>query len=404
MSNVASANTDHKIPDHIPPHLVADYDIWVEPTTPPDIQMAVVNKLHHQLPDIFYTPLNGGHWMVSRMDHLRKVVTDGATFSSSGASTLPNPEELPLPPQDMDAPDHMKYRKVLLQFLAPKDLSKQAPHVLSLCNKLIDDLEGRNSCNFKEEIAVPLPVSIFMAIMDWDTSRIREFVSWSVDIISSNDPAVSYAGMLKLQEFLSGEIAYRQENPGDDPLSLLLASKVDGVQLTPQRVREMANLLFTAGTDTVTNAMTYFMFHLARHPEMQDHLRGHPEEIDVAVEEMLRRYSFVNVVRRVTRDVEFEGVQMRAGDRVIASLAAASNDDRWVKNPEQVDLSRGRCPHVAFNTGPHACIGAPLARLELKIFLAEWLRRMPNVKLADGFWPKQRGGAIMSLESLEITW
>ena len=256
MTDLALAEANLPVPDHVPPHLVADYDIWRDPTTPPDIQMAVVNKLHHQLPDIFYTPLNGGHWMVSRMDHLRKLVTDAATFSSVGASVLPDGASLPLPPQDMDAPEHIKYRKLLLQFLAPKDLSKQVPHVRTLCNELIDGLEGRNSSNFKEEIAVPLPVSIFMTIMDWDTSRLREFVSWTIDIISSNDEALFNAAMPKLQAFLSGEIARRQAAPSNDPLSLLLASSVDGEQLAPQRVQDMANLLFTAGLDTVTNAMT----------------------------------------------------------------------------------------------------------------------------------------------------
>ena len=404
MTNTSTMGADLAVPAHIPPHLVADFDIWLDPTTPPDVQLAITNKLHHGLPDIFYTPLNGGHWMVSRMDHLRKLSTDSATFSNVRASVLPDSASLPLPPQDMDAPDHMKYRKLLLQFLAPKDLSKQAPHVLSLCNTLIDGLAGRNSCNFKEDIAVPLPVSIFLSIMDWDRSRLREFVGWTIDIISSNDEARFAAAMPQLQAYLAEEIKRRQDNPGTDPLSLLLASSVDGEPLTAERVQDMSNLLFTAGLDTVTNALTFFMFHLARHPELQDELRTEPDKIEVAVEELLRRYSFVNVVRRVTHDVEFEGVHMREGDRVIGSLAAASNDDRWVDNPEVVDLSRGRCPHVAFNTGPHACIGAPLARLELRIFLTEWLRRMPNVRLADGFRPQQRGGAVMGLDRLDITW
>lgn len=399
-----TALADSPVPDHVPAHLVADFDVWTDPLAGPDLQLAITDKLHGQLPDIFYTPRNGGHWMISRMDHARKVVTDAETFASSGSIEMPGIPDFRLPPQDMDPPDHLKYRKLLLQFLAPKDLSKQAPHVLALCNRLIDDLADRTSCDFKEAIAVPLPVSIFMAIMDWDLARLREFVGWTIDIISSNDLARMTASWPKLQAFLTEEVARRQAQPGDDPISLLLASRVDGELLTPKRVQEMATLLFTAGTDTVTNAMTFFMLHLARNPEFQRHLRDHPEEIDVAVEELLRRYSFVNTKRRVARDVVFEGVQMRKDDKVTVSLAAASNDSRWVDDPERVDLSRGRCPHVAFNTGPHACIGAPLARLELRIFLTEWLRRMRDVRLADGFTPMPRGGGVMSIESLQIVW
>jgi cytochrome P450 len=395
---------DNPVPGHVPPHLVLDYDIWSEPTLPPDIQFAIVNRLHHGVPDIIYTPRNGGHWMLSRMDHVTKLVRDAETFSSAGSSSLPEALDFRLPPQDMDPPEHMKYRKLLLQFLAPKDLSKQAPHVRELCVRLIDGLAGRRGCNFKADIAVPLPVSIFLAIMDWDVTRLREFVGWTIDIISSNDLARVERALPQLRAYLDGEIARRQANPGDDPISLLLASEVDGTPLSPLMVQQIATLLFTAGTDTVTNALTFVMAHLAQHPDLQRRLRDHPEDIDVAVEELLRRYSFVNISRRVTRDVIFEGVEMRAGDRVTASLAAAGNDARWVDEPERVDLSRGRCPHVAFNTGPHACIGAPLARLELRIFLNEWLQRMPDVRLADGFMPKQRGGAVMGLESLEIVW
>lgn len=393
-----------QIPDHVPPHLVADFDLWTDPLAGPDLQMAIIDKLHGQRPDIFFTPRNGGHWMVSRMDHARKLVVDAETFASSGSIVMHDGVEFRLPPQDMDPPEHIKYRKLLLQFLAPKDLSRQAPHVLDLCSRLIDGLAGRNGCDFKDEIAVPLPVSIFMSIMDWDLSRLREFVGWTIDIIASNDGERIKASLPKLLGFLSDEIARRQAEPGDDPISLLLASEVDGVPLTPERVREMSTLLFTAGTDTVTNALTFFMLHLARNPDFQRRLRDNPDEIDVAVEELLRRYAFVNVVRRVARDVVFEGVQMRAGDRVTVSLAAASNDSQWVDDPEKVDISRGRCPHLAFNTGPHACIGAPLARLELRIFLGEWLRRMPEVRLAEGFTPVPRAGNVMSLEKLDIVW
>ncbi len=395
---------DQPVPDHVPPHLVADFDIWSDATGAPDVQYAFVNKLHKSLPDIIYTPRNGGHWMVSRMDHVRKVVMDPDTFASTGANGMPESLDFRLPPVNMDPPEHLKHRLLLMQFLAPKDLSRQEPHVLELCTRLINGLAGRNSCDFKSEIAVPLPVFIFLAIMDWDFSRLREFVGWTIDIISSNDLARAEASLPKLRAYLAEEIARRQANPGDDPISILLASTIDGVPLTTQRVLEMATTLFIAGTDTVTNALTFFMLHLAKNPDFQRRLRDRPEEIDVAVEELLRRYSFINVNRRVTRDVNFEGVQMREGDLVKASLAAASNDDRWVDNPEKVDLSRGRCPHVAFNAGPHVCIGAPLARLELRIFLSEWLKRMPEVRLADGFTPVQRGGGVMSLDSLEIVW
>ena len=185
---------------------------------------------------------------------------------------------------------------------------------------------------------------------------------------------------------------------------MLLASEVSGEKLTEKRVLEMCNLLFLAGLDTVTNAMTFSVKHLAENPGFQEQLRDNPDMIPAAVEELLRRYSFPNIPRRVTEDTEFKGVKMRAGDRIICSLAAANNDDRVLENPSAVDLERKKFRHMAFNGGPHNCAGATLARLELRVFLEEWLTRMPEFSVQEGFKPKVRGGAVMAMESLQLRW
>jgi len=196
----------------------------------------------------------------------------------------------------------------------------------------------------------------------------------------------------------------RVEKPGDDPVSLLLASEVNGERLSVKRVHEICNLLFVAGLDTVANAMNFIMYHLAQHPDMQQRLRANPDMATSAVEEFLRRYAFVNTPRRATQDTEVSGVKMKAGDIVVSSFAAASNDPRNVPHPEVLDLDRKSSPHLAFASGPHNCAGATLARLELRIFLQEWVRRMPDVRLAPGFSPHVRGGSVMGLTSLDIVW
>ena len=185
---------------------------------------------------------------------------------------------------------------------------------------------------------------------------------------------------------------------------MLLASDIDGEKLSVKRVHEMCNLLFVAGLDTVANAMTFIMYHLAQHPEVQQRLRANPEMANSAVEEFLRRYTFVNSPRRVTQDTEVGKVAMRAGDTVVLGFAACSNDPRNVPNPELLDLDRKASPHLAFSTGPHNCAGATLARLELRMFLQEWLGRMPDVHLAPGFVPRMRGGSVLGFTSLEIAW
>jgi cytochrome P450 len=204
--------------------------------------------------------------------------------------------------------------------------------------------------------------------------------------------------------YMKSLVRQRQQQPGNDPVSMLLAAEVEGQRLSPQKVQDICNLLFLAGLDTVTNAMTYITKHLAENPDHQQRLREHPEQIPAAIEELMRRYAFVNTSRRVARDTEFNGVQLRKNDIVVTSLAAASNDERSVEHPEQVDLDRKKSPHLAFNTGPHNCAGVHLARMELRIFLEEWLARVPPFELAGGYKAVARGGPVMALERLDLRW
>jgi cytochrome P450 len=248
-----------------------------------------------------------------------------------------------------------------------------------------------------------MPVRLFLGIMHFDASRCRELVRW-VGIVLSRDHERIPEALAAMNAYVESVIEARRARPGDDPVSLLLASEIDGQRISPRLARDMCNLLLFAGLDTVTTAMVFIMRYLAEHPDRQDRLRQRPESIPRAVEEMLRRYSFVTTPRRVTRDLTFNGVQLREGDTIFCDLSAASNDERIFPDPKEVDFDRKGKPHLAFNTGPHACVGAGLARMELKVFLEEWLRRMPNVGLPDDFAPRARGGMIMTLDALPLVW
>jgi cytochrome P450 len=394
------------IPAHVPPDRVFDFDIYDDERIAADVQQGHM-RLHEEAPDIFYTPRNGGRWIVTRFAEAAYILTHPLIFSSAGAHVRPVPPDAkPLVPIHMDAPEHMRYRSLLLKFLSltPKQVKQWEPVARQLINELIDGLEGRNSCEFRSEIAVPMPIKLFLGVMHWDLNRFRDFNRWVDEILGSENLEKVRPAYASMNQYLTQMIQSRVENPGDDPVSMLLASEVNGERLTVERVHEICNLLFVAGLDTVANAINFIMYHLARHPEAQHRLRARPEMATNAVEEFLRRYAFVNTPRRVTQDTEVGGVLMKAGDTVVCSFAAASNDPRHCPHPEQVDLDRKPCGHLAFSTGPHNCAGATLARLELRIFLQEWLRRMPDVRLAPNFVPHTRGGSVMGLTSLEIEW
>ncbi|MET0181415.1 MAG: cytochrome P450 [Caulobacterales bacterium] len=393
-------------PPHVPKNLVYDFDVEKDARILKDPHEAYT-ALHRDAPDIFFTRTGGGHWLVTRFDDVTSIMMNPQVFSNRRTlEPADNDTEYTLPPQDMDAPLHMKYRLLLMKFLAPKAVKDMNPRIRQLSVDLIEKLKGRNSCEFIAELAVPLPVQMFMSIMDLDTSQYKKYADWIHTIMGGGErtPEARMGAMMAVDADIERLVQERMEKPGTDAVSILLASSVDDKPLTVKRVKEMCYLLFLAGLDTVTCAMSFILRYMATHHDIQDRLRAHPEQISGAVEEFMRRIAFVNVPRLVTQDIVVNGVQMKRGDTVICSLLAASNDPRKIDHPMEVDLDRASSPHVAFNTGPHSCAGVHLARMELVIFLEEWLKRMPNVSLKPGFTPRFRAGSTIAMDELDLVW
>ena len=392
------------IPSHVPQELVYDFDIF-EPPSDGDIQKKYM-KLQEDAPDIFYTPRNGGQWVSTRFAECQQIMRTPELFSSQRAFFKPDMAKvkISLPPQDMDAPDHIKHRLLAMKFLSPRMVQNMETNIRKLMTELIDNVVDKKGCEFMAAVSIPLPVKTFMSMMGMDLSRYTQFVKWANGILGSETMLQRLPHFIRMTFYLKSLIRKRKKQPSNDPVSLLLASEVDGQQLTEKRVLEICNLLFLAGLDTVTNAMTFMTKHLAENPEQQQDLRENPDKIPAAIEEMMRRYTFVNIPRRVTQDTEIAGVKMHADEIVISAFAAASNDPRSVDDPNTVDFNRPKSPHLAFNTGPHNCAGASLARMELRIFLEEWLSRVPAFKLADNYKPVARCGPVMALEELQLNW
>lgn len=391
-------------PAHVPDDLVFDFDFVRDERLSNDIHAGMMS-LHREAPDIFWTPRNGGHWMATRMADIQKVMTNPTIFSSVRAAPLPLATlTIPAPPQDMDGREHLRLRLMLMKILSPKYFRAQADNARALINELIDGLEGRSSCEFKEEIASRLPVLIFIRMMGLDETRRQELTKYAQDLVYRADPAVQLRAFNSVSEYLSELVEHRRAHPGQDPVSLLLASELDGEAVSPGLVKDIMNLLFTAGLDTITIMMTYIMKHLAENPDIQRRLRSCPHEIEHAVEELIRLSAFANLPRRLVQDATLSGVEMKAEEHIVCSLVAAGLDARNIENPESIDLDRTKCPHIAFNIGPHLCLGAPLARVEIKVLLEEWLRRMPDVQLASGYVPHSHGGITMSIDRLDLIW
>jgi len=197
-----------------------------------------------------------------------------------------------------------------------------------------------------------------------------------------------------LLNFLLGQLEERRQNPGDDLLSELLTTEVEGKPVDDGIVLGMAALALIAGVDTTWSAIGSSLWHLATHPDDRKRLVAEPELMPTAIEELLRAYSPVTMAREVTEDVIYAGCPMKAGDKVLMNFPAANRDPEAFEHPEVVQLDRAHNRHVAFGSGIHRCAGSNLARMELQVALEEWLARIPDFSLAEGAEVTWAGGQV----------
>lgn len=393
-------------PAHVAPDLVFDFDLHCDPRLDRDLHQGYFS-LHAEAPPLFYTPRNGGHWVAAGYEVVKTLMLSPAIFSSTGTAVPAPPPELavPFPPLDMDDPEHRKIRALLNKFLAPSVVRTLEARVRELARELIADIRAEgNSCEYVEQFSSRLPVGLWMSLMGMDFSRRREIINWVHVIIGHYSAADRGQVMNDLYAYQGQLFDEREQEPGSDPISFLQRAEVDGKPLGKQMVLDICNLLFTAGLDTVTNALTFITRFLAENPAHQQSLRDDYSLIPQAIEELLRRHAFVNTGRRVMQDTELAGVKLVKGDHVLGALGAASNDPAKWPDPLDVDFNRDSRGHLAFNTGPHACAGIHLARMELRVCLEEWLTAFPPFRTAPGYQPEVRKGQTMGLVSLDLVW
>jgi cytochrome P450 len=221
---------------------------------------------------------------------------------------------------------------------------------------------------------------------------------------SNSDPRTMVARMLKLTAIMRETVLERKENPQDDLISMLWQSEINGKPTTLADLENYCVVLFTAGLDTVVNGISHGALHLARNPELQRELRANPAKIQSASEEMLRRYTFTVPLRRVAKDTTFQGVDMKANDRIMLFLPAADLDSSEYPKAENYDLERQNSVHIAFGVGPHRCLGSHLARLELQIVYEELLARLPEFSLDTSKPMSYHGGHVVGPDSVWLHW
>jgi len=389
------------VPDHVPANRVFAFDIFGDPRLKPDLHLGY-KQLHDAAPDIFYTPLNGGHWVVTRHAAITDITRDPGVFSSRNQEIPRTGQNTQMGPLTLDPPEHTPYRQILMQIFAPSAMVELEDHVRYWTNRLIDGVIADGECDFVRSISSVLPVSVFMQMMGLPLDRLEEFRGWVDEAFRTTDTPRRMALYGRIVEFMTTLIRARMDKPENDIISRLLESEVEGRRLAFEEVQGICLLLFIAGLDTVVNAMSFGARHLAGDPALLKRFKDEPIVILTAVEEFLRRYAFTNTCRIVARDADYGGVRFREGDMVFLALALAGLDEREIADPLRFDPDRKGLAHKTFGGGPHQCAGRHLARIELRILFEELSRRITGLRLKPGTEPTFRAGFVMAVESLPV--
>ncbi|HEY3992358.1 MAG TPA: cytochrome P450 [Ktedonobacteraceae bacterium] len=289
-----------------------------------------------------------------------------------------------------DPPDHTRLRALVNISFTPRLVEQWRERVQAIANELIDTIEqqGEREFDLIDEFAFPLPIIVITEMLGVPTEDRASFREWSNALLDgAGDPESFQKVREKMGEFtlyVRNLIATKRQQPGDDLIGRLLVAEADGDKLNETELLAMIFLLLVAGHETTVNLIGNSTLALLQNPTQKQLLVEKPSLMKNAVEEFLRFHSPVAVGtgRWVGEDLEFGGKQMRRGDSVVVSLAAANHDPAEFAQPDDLDITRQENRHLAFGMGIHYCLGAPLARMEGQIAIGTLLRRLPNLRLA----------------------
>ena len=362
-------------------------------------------ELKETAPAVFWTNAHGGHWMCNTAASVSQVVRHPEIFSSRYLSIPPNPDQPAMIPEMLDPPEHRPYRQMLRPFFESKAIAPLEARVIEWTDQLLGEIVEAGECEFVSAIASRLPVAVFMELFGFPMEKFDEFRHLVVGFFNARaTPDERNALAQQILGHLAELIQQRMAEPRDDMISKIIVSEVDGRRVRFEELMSIGFLMFLAGLDTVTNAMSFGMRHLAHDEALRQRAIDDAAVIPDLVEELLRRYAFVATPRYIVQDTELEGVQLRAGDCILAPLPLVGWDEGLNPDPKTVSVERQFYRHAAFGSGIHTCLGLHLARMELIVFYRAWFERIGHFRQIEKGDETCRGGSVMALEHLHLAW
>jgi cytochrome P450 len=398
------ADTLRPVPPHVDPALVVDFDYMNPPGMEDGDVYKALSRLHAG-PDIVWTPHHGGHWMVTRAEDIKWVQESWQIFSAAEKG-VPKGRMPPMPPITFDPPDHSRYRAVFNPYFAKRRIEEvYQPKARKVISELIEGFRPNGRCEFVSEFSFVAPLRIFWDFVDLPYEKREQFLTWGRHMAGYGTTAQRIAAHRDITGYLGQLLDERLEDPGDDVFTGISQWRDNPRFRERWELTGMAELVFLGGQDTVASQMGLAMQRLAERPELQQRLKDDPEFIPAAVEELLRRHALSSTARLVVQDVERKGATMKQGDMIMVVNPLSGIDPRMYDDPFTVDFDRGPVPYHSLGNGPHKCVGQHLGRMELRVMLEEWSRRMPIARLdPDKPRPESHPGPVIGMRHLYLAW
>jgi cytochrome P450 family 142 subfamily A polypeptide 1 len=358
---------------------------------------------------VYWDP-GGELWGIALHEDVMRISREAETFCSRHSS---RPDAPAIPSMiNLDDPHHKRRRSLVNKGFTVRRVQDHAARIRRICTELIDRVAPRGRCDFVKDLAAPLPMIVIGDMLGVEPQDRDMLLHWSDDLIAATSATAPLEVLQRATNSFAEYSAYnrrvvadRRARPRDDLISVLVHAEIDGEKLDDEEILQEGLLILVGGDETTRHVISGGMEQLVRHPEQRRRLVQDPARIPTAVEEVLRWVTPIqNMNRTATRDVEVRGQTIRAGDKVLMLYPSANRDERVFTDPERFDVGREPNNHVAFGGyGAHFCLGASLARLELRIMFEELLRRLPDMELATATpLPLRPSNFVVGIESMPV--
>lgn len=364
-----------------------------EPLAPPDDPWPALHELHERCP---VARAESGLTVVTGYDRVKAVFRDDAHFSNRPLRPLP-PGEVPHVVH-LDGKEHVRVRRLISAAFTERAVGDYEPQIQAVTDRLVDGFAGRGEADLVAEFTSPLPAIVFSEILGIPSDDRKQFLVWADDAIEHANVQGGAPSHEDFRTYIEERIEDRRAHPGDDLISRLVHAEEGGDRLSVPELVAMVRILIIAGSETTANLMATMCHELLVHPDVLARVRAEEGLVPRVVEESLRIDPPLNwVPRTADRGAQIDGFDVPT-DGIVANCVGHANHDRGrVSHPEDFDIDRPdeELLHLTFGHGVHFCVGAPLARLEARSALTTLLRRIPDLRLAEGFEFAPRGPLMM---------